>query len=79
MKAITYQPTSDQFQLSEIPLPTTSDNQALIKVITCGLNPVDTKIPNWQHLVENMDSHFVVGLDVVGEIVDISAPNTLGK
>ncbi|MGR5287718.1 zinc-binding dehydrogenase [Vibrio maritimus] len=76
MKAITYQPTCDQFQLSDIPVPTAFENQALIKVITCGLNPVDTKIPNWQHLVENMDSHFVVGLDVVGEIVDISSQNT---
>lgn len=71
MKALTYQPSIDQFQIQNLSIPTPDAYQVLVKVLACSLNPVDTKIVNWHTLVNDMNDDFVVGLDVVGEIVSI--------
>ncbi|MFM2577376.1 zinc-binding dehydrogenase [Vibrio fortis] len=76
MKAITYCTNSDQFQLQDLSIPKPRNNQVLVKVLACGLNPVDTKIVYWQHLVKDMGSDFVVGLDVVGEIIEVPTKET---
>ncbi|GEA51864.1 oxidoreductase [Vibrio inusitatus NBRC 102082] len=73
MKAVTYCQASDRFTLRDVPTPKLSTDNVLIKVIACGLNPVDTKIPFWHHLVNDLDNDFVVGLDVVGEIIEVPA------
>ncbi|MEH6533543.1 MAG: zinc-binding dehydrogenase [Photobacterium frigidiphilum] len=75
MKAITYNPNSDKFSLSELPMVEPNANEVLVKVLACALNPVDTKIVNWHASVPIMDANFVVGLDVVGEIVELSTNN----
>ena len=71
MKALTYQPSIDKFQIQDLSIPTPNTHQVLVKVLACSLNPVDTKIINWHTLVNDMKDDFVVGLDVVGEIVTI--------
>lgn len=71
MKALTYQPSIDKFQVQDLSIPTPNTHQVLVKVLACSLNPVDTKIVNWHTLVNDMKDDFVVGLDVVGEIVTI--------
>ncbi|GEM79080.1 zinc-binding dehydrogenase [Vibrio superstes] len=72
MKAVTYCKTSDRFQLRDVPTPKRSNKDVLVRVLACGLNPIDTKIPHWHHLVGDMDDDFIVGLDVVGEITEVS-------
>ncbi|NTS75775.1 zinc-binding dehydrogenase [Catenovulum sp. SM1970] len=71
MRAITYNPNNKKFSLSTVKQPTPAENQVLVKVTACGLNPVDAKISQWQHMVPNMDDSWVAGLDVVGEIVQL--------
>ncbi|MGR5177471.1 zinc-binding dehydrogenase [Vibrio mediterranei] len=71
MKALTYQKKHDRFQIQTLAIPVPGEHEVLVKVDACGLNPVDTKIIHWQSLVSNMGEDFVVGLDVVGEIVEI--------
>ncbi|SEG37925.1 zinc-binding dehydrogenase [Vibrio hangzhouensis] len=70
MKALTYQKKHDRFQIQTLAIPVPNEHQVLVKVRACGLNPVDTKIVHWQSLVSNMGDDFVVGLDVVGEIIE---------
>lgn len=76
MQAMTYSKNEDQFQLQKLRVPLVTSNHVVVKVIACGLNPVDTKIVHWHPLVNDMDDNFVVGLDVVGEIVDVTDDET---
>ncbi|MBB3701281.1 zinc-binding dehydrogenase [Flammeovirga yaeyamensis] len=70
MKAITYQFETDQFHLNEIDIPEIGKNEILVKVKACGINPVDAKIKFWKGAIpEPVPSPYVVGLDVVGEVV----------
>ncbi len=39
-----------------------------VRVSACALNPVDAKIVNWKGMISEMQSNFVVGLDVSGVI-----------
>ncbi|SET46805.1 zinc-binding dehydrogenase [Thalassotalea agarivorans] len=73
MKAVTYDPKADRFNLSELAIPTIGDNDVLIAVKACGLNPVDAKIHLWHTMAPQMNEQWVVGLDVSGEVVDIGA------
>ncbi|OHX66667.1 zinc-binding dehydrogenase [Flammeovirga pacifica] len=70
MKAITYQFETDQFQIEEIAIPDIGKNEILVKVKACGINPVDAKIKFWKEALPTpISTPFVVGLDVVGEVV----------
>lgn len=70
MKALTFSPKTDQFFLSELPVPHIDNTDVLIKVDACGLNPVDAKIGLWKPMVPNMNDSWVPGLDVSGHIVE---------
>lgn len=69
MKALTFDPESDQFELSTLPVPEIGDADALVKVEACGLNPVDAKIRHWKSFASGMDNTWVPGLDVSGRIL----------
>ncbi|WP_461538354.1 zinc-binding dehydrogenase [Spongorhabdus nitratireducens] len=69
MRAVTYDPASDDFQLNEMPMPEPGRHDVLVKVLACGLNPVDAKINFWHSAAEGMSNQWVPGLDVSGEIV----------
>ena len=71
MKAITFNPSNNVFSFSELPIPRYGNNDVLIKVNSCGLNPVDSKIVSWKSSIPNMDSNWVSGLDVSGHIVEV--------
>ena len=71
MKALTFDPKTDQFRISELPVPGISDTDVLVRVDACSLNPVDAKIGLWKPMVPNMDNTWVPGLDVSGYIVEI--------
>ena len=65
MKAITYQPATDTFSLSELPQPQVqSDFDVVVRVNAVGLNPVDCKVNLWHSMVEGMNDTFVGGLDL---------------
>ncbi len=77
MKAITYQKGHDRFSFTKLAVPKLeAPLDVLVKVNAVALNPVDTKIYRWHHMVENMNDNFVGGLDVSGEIVKIGAAVT---
>ena len=71
MRALTFDPKTDQFRISKLPVPSISDDDVLIKVDACGLNPVDAKIGIWKSMVPNMDNSWVPGLDVSGHIAEM--------
>ena len=79
MKALTYCKTKDCFQVQELPIPTPNHIQMLIRVHACSLNPIDTKIVHWNKIVDDMEDDFIVGLDVVGEIMSTPEKNTSWK
>ncbi len=77
MRAITYQKNTDTFSLTSLAIPSLeTDFDVLIKVNAVALNPVDTKINFWHHMVEDMNDSFVAGLDVSGEIVKVGSSVT---
>ena len=72
MKAVTYQKQHDTFTVTEQAAPTLETPfDVLVKVHAVGLNPVDYKINSWHMALPDMDDHFVAGLDVSGEIVEV--------
>lgn len=73
MRALTYNVNQDQFELNDLPIPDPKDNEVLVKVQACALNPIDSKIFNWHTLVPNMGTDFIVGLDVVGQITKLGS------
>ena len=79
MKALAYDPTTNNFTPAELPVPTISSGDVLVKVEACGLNPVDAKIGLWQGMVPEMDAAWVAGLDVSGHIVEVGANVTRWK
>lgn len=79
MKALTFNPQTDQFEISELPTPRIDETDVLIQVDACGLNPVDSKISRWKSMVPHMDASWVPGLDVSGHIVEIGKNVTQWK
>ncbi|QBY05943.1 dehydrogenase [Thalassotalea sp. HSM 43] len=74
MKAVTFDPHSDTFALSNIEIPKLQyETDVLLKTHACGLNPVDAKIHLWKAMVNDMSAQWVPGLDVVGEVVDVGS------
>ncbi|WP_415911368.1 alcohol dehydrogenase catalytic domain-containing protein [Neptuniibacter sp. QD37_11] len=71
MKALTFDKNSDSFIYKDIPVPRPSDGEILIKVSACGLNPVDAKIRLWKSMIPASAEHWVPGLDIAGEIVEV--------
>lgn len=71
MRALTFDPATDEFQQSEVRIPEPGPGDALIRVDACGLNPVDAKIGSWKTMAPEMDANWVPGLDVSGEIVEL--------
>ncbi len=73
MKALTFDPHTDAFRLSDLAVPSARDTDVLIKVDACGLNPVDAKIASWKSMAPNMLNTWVPGLDVSGRIVEVGS------
>ncbi len=71
MKAVTFDPRSDTFQLEDVPRPRPGPTDVLVEVEACGLNPVDAKIVGWKSLVPDMQPGWVTGLDVAGRVVEV--------
>lgn len=71
MKAVAYNSSKDEFSLCQLPAVQPTSDEAVVKVLACALNPVDTKIVKWHESAPEMGNSFVVGLDVVGEIVQL--------
>lgn len=71
MKAVTFNPISDQFVVKEIDIPVPAKGEVLVKVLACGLNPVDAKIIHWKNSAAQMNNSWIPGLDVAGEILAV--------
>ena len=69
MKAVCFDPGTNDFAIRNLPVPRLEPEDVLIRVHACGLNPVDGKIVNWKQYAAGMSSSWVPGLDVSGEIV----------
>ena len=69
MKALTYNPVTDDFVVQVLPVPTPGAGDVLVKVHACGLNSVDSKINFWHGVAPDMNSQWAPGLDVSGEII----------
>ena len=71
MRAVTFDPATDRFLLRDLPEPTVTGKDVLIRVDACGLNPVDAKIIHWKTAVPSMSDTWVPGLDVSGHVVAV--------
>ncbi len=75
MDGICYDWSNDTFVLKgSLPIPEPGDGELRIKVLCCGLNPVDAKMKFWKGMIGSEPDVFVPGLDVVG-VVDAIGPN----
>ena len=54
MRAIAFDPTRDEFRVAELPVPEPGTGDVLVRVESCGLNPVDAKIALWKSLAPDM-------------------------
>ena len=68
MRAVTFDPLTDRFSLREIPVPEPGPGEVRVRVVACGLNPVDAKLPQWKSEALGMTAEWVPGLDVSGTI-----------
>lgn len=71
MKAITLaqKGSLDNIEISEQPIPRIADNQVLIKVKTCGVNPVD-----WKGVINGIFAMpYTIGSDIAGVVEGVSA------
>ncbi|GAA5219078.1 alcohol dehydrogenase catalytic domain-containing protein [Corallincola platygyrae] len=73
MKTTCYNPANDTFSYTDKALPSPGPNDVLVKVLACGLNPVDAKINLWHGAAPGMNADWVPGLDVTGEIVELGS------
>lgn len=73
MQALTYDPAQDLWFRQTLPMPVPGAHDVLIRVVACGLNPVDAKIALWKHRVPEMAAGWVAGLDVSGEVVAVGS------
>jgi NADPH:quinone reductase-like Zn-dependent oxidoreductase len=76
MKAIVYTQagSKDVFQLKDVPTPTPTDDEVLIKVYAASLNPLDWKtmrVPSFLRLISAgmlTTKHKILGCDVAGRV-----------
>ncbi|PWJ41958.1 zinc-binding dehydrogenase [Sediminitomix flava] len=74
MKALTFNPSTDEFSIKQLNKPSPSATEVLVKVEACGLNPVDAKVRFWKSMIpDQMNDNWVVGLDVVGTIEEVGS------
>ncbi len=73
MQALAYDPSGNRFTVEVQPIPVPGEYDVLVRVLACGLNPVDAKIHHWHGMAPGMNPHWVAGLDVSGEIVAMGA------
>ena len=71
MRALTFDPATDQWTRLDLPTPDVDGHDVLVRVEACGLNPVDAKIAQWKGAVPGMGGSWVAGLDVSGEVVAV--------
>lgn len=78
MTGVCYDWSNDTFVLRDgLPIPEPNDGELRIKVLCCGLNPVDAKMVLWKGMIGSEPDVFVPGLDVLG-VVDAIGPNVDG-
>jgi NADPH:quinone reductase-like Zn-dependent oxidoreductase len=71
MRALTFDPSTDRWVMTSLPVPQAHGHDVLIRVEACGLNPVDAKIALWKGAAPEMNNRWVAGLDVAGEVVAV--------
>ncbi len=57
------------FVVSSDPIPKTAAGEVLVKIITCGLNPIDWKIQKYGVFIK--DYPVVLGGDIAGDVVEV--------
>ena len=75
MKAIvlkTFQPQYTGLKLADVPQPTPSKGQVLLRVLCSPINPADYLVLNDDYIVKR-EPPFVAGLLAVGEVIDHAA------
>ena len=73
MKALTFDPQDNHFQIRELPAPEPGPQDVLLEVEACGLNPIDAKIRAWKSTFQAAHKIWVPGLDVSGRIVSLGS------
>jgi NADPH2:quinone reductase len=70
MKALTFDPRDNHFQVRDVPMPEPGLHDVVVKVDACGLNPVDAQIGRWKSRFPQMNEFWVPGLDISGQIAN---------
>ena len=80
MRGVVFNPADDTFAFrADLPVPTPGPGEARVRVLACGLNPVDAKAAQWKGMMRVLSAGAAVhqrhipGLDVCG-IVDALGP-----
>ena len=70
MKALGYREKSERVLYQEISTPKASTLEVVVRVLACGVNSVDLQYQTWKYYA-HIQEGFVLGTDVVGEIVEV--------
>ena len=68
MRALVLQRPGDPFTLTEVPLPTVSPGQVLVRIKASGVNPLDTKVRAGQAAHARVELPAILGMDMAGVV-----------
>jgi NADPH:quinone reductase len=68
MRALVLQRPGDPFTLTEVPLPTVSPGQVLVRIKASGVNPLDTKVRAGQAGHARVELPAILGMDMAGVV-----------
>ncbi|KAJ3720290.1 chaperonin 10-like protein [Lentinula guzmanii] len=69
-KALVLEKPKSPFVLSSIPIPKPGAGEVQVKVLACGLNPVDTAVQA-RDIIPNVKYPTILGLDVAGDVEEV--------
>ncbi len=80
MQALVYTVASNEFKVSEVPIPTPEPHEIRVKCIATSLNPVDAKIEAWKGVLVAFGIETIhLGLDVCGVVDEVGSEVTTVK
>jgi NADPH:quinone reductase-like Zn-dependent oxidoreductase len=71
MRALVLHRPGDPFTLTEVPLPTVSAGQVLIRINASGVNPLDTKVRAGQAAHARVELPAILGMDMAGVVESV--------
>jgi NADPH2:quinone reductase len=74
MRALVLERSGDPFTLTEVPLPTPTTGQVLVRIKASGVNPLDTKVRAGLAAHARVELPAILGMDMAGVVEAVGRP-----